>query len=357
MRLRAALFAFVVAPLAAAAQAPLPKTGADYSAIDEFYRMAALLSSGAEPTEAQWKTLLATPGYRLVQVDNPGIRARIELAFKPSLAARRDSVLKTNGDLAGIVEHLRRTVTERDAIVAMRAKLERTLHDSIAVALARTAKFLPKGTIDRMPVPLIGFAPFADDGYSMEEGVLCDPLEVKENGIVELLAHELHHSYGGAITRTLTRPEIMAMKTVPPYVPVYATILHLRNEGMADQIDKPYPFVAKDTVYAKRYNAAYARTPVVLRAFDSLLVALPANPRLAGRASGLFYSNGHPNGAYMGRTIVETFGVDSLLPAATNPFAFLWAYASAEAKRGNPPPFSPQATALLREMEKVYLKP
>ena len=93
--------------------------------------------------------------------------------------------------------HLRHTVTERDAIAAMRAKLERTLGDSIAVALTRTAKFLPKGTIERHTRPLIAFAPFADDGYSMDEGVLCDPLEVKENGIVDLLAHEFHHSYGG----------------------------------------------------------------------------------------------------------------------------------------------------------------
>jgi hypothetical protein len=38
----------------------------------------------------------------------------------------------------------------------------------------------------------------------------------------------------------------------------------------------------------------------------------------------------------------------------TNPFAFLRTYAAAEAKRGNPPPFSPKAVTLLDALERKY---
>ena len=45
------------------------------------------------------------------------------------------------------------------------------------------------------------------------------------------------------------------------------------------------------------------------------------------------------------------------MPAIYNPFAFVRAYASAERKRGNPPPFSPKAIELLSAMEKRYVNP
>jgi hypothetical protein len=343
--------------LAQTARPALPNTGVDYSAVDEFYTIVAILSRGGDPTEAQWQALRATPGYRLVEIDNPGIRARLELAFKPSLAARRDSVIRADGELAGTVAHLRREAVERDAVAALRAKLERTLADSVATASARTAKYLPKGTMERAPTPLIAFAPFDDDGYSTVSGIVVDPLNVIEYGIVDLLAHELHHSYVDYGSRTLGFDELRAMRPPPPYPAVFGALRHLRNEGIADQIDKPYPFVDKDTARARRYNVAYVRTPAVLRVFDSVIVALPQNPLAARRLQNLFYSNGHPNGAYMARTIVETFGVDSLMPAVGNPFALVWTYAAAEAKRGHPPPLSPEAMTILKTMEKAYLKP
>ena len=59
----------------------------------------------------------------------------------------------------------------------------------------------------------------------------------------------------------------------------------------------------------------------------------------------------------MAREIYETFGVDSLYPGESNLFAFWRTYAEAEAKRGNPPPYSPKAVALLDTLEKMYLRP
>ncbi|HEY2163093.1 MAG TPA: DUF5700 domain-containing putative Zn-dependent protease, partial [Gemmatimonadaceae bacterium] len=68
-------------------------------------------------------------------------------------------------------------------------------------------------------------------------------------------------------------------------------------------------------------------------------------------------SNGHPNGAFMAREIVETFGVDSLFPGLYDPVAFARTYASAERKRGNPPPFSEKTLRLFDAMAVRFARP
>src|SRR5262249_25156221 len=111
--------------------------------------------------------------------------------------------------------------------------------------------------------------------------------------------------------------------------------------------------------YAKRYNEAYARTPEVIRSIDSaLVVAADDSTKLrevGRRVQDLLPSAGHYNGSYVAREILETFGVDSLYPGVSNQFAFLRAYAAAEKRRGNPPPFSPKAVAFLDALENKYL--
>jgi hypothetical protein len=345
---------------AQAAPSPLPKTGVDYSAIDLFYRTAGILSSDADPTEEQWSALFATPGYRLVLQQNRGFRQLLLVAFKPSRKATRDSVLASDSDAMLLLRHLTRAYALRDAMMPTRAGLEKTLADSIAHSVRAAAKFLPPNTVETRTVPFIAFAVFANDGYALDGGILLDLLNVHENGVSELLAHELHHVYTSSIDRTI-RPGTGA----PPYdVWLASPIMHLRTEGIADLIDKTYPLPVVSGAlswYAPRYNDVYAKTPQILRTIDSLLVVVrddSTKAQAAGqRARSLLWSNSHPNGAYMARAILTTFGVDSLLPGVSNPFAFVRAYAAAEVKRGNPPPFSPKAVEMLGLMEQRYIKP
>jgi len=340
-------------------EAPYPKTGVDYSGIDEFYKIADILAKDASPTEAQWKALMATPGYRLVEIDNEGIRGRIELALKPSLKAKRDAALKGDDDQPRVLQHLIRAVQERAAVLKTRDALVRTMSDSIAAAKPRTARFLPKGTVEQFPTPFIGFAIFSDDGYAEEPGILLDPLYVNDNGVVDLLAHEFHHSFSAMIDHTKRRSDFSAP---PANLQLFMAVFHLRNEGIADQVDKTYPLPPNPKMewYPARYNAAYAKTPAQIHSFDSLLTVVAEHPeqgRVAGqRANGLFWSNGHPNGAYMAREIVETFGIDSLMPGVYNPVAFLRMYAAAEVKRGNPPPFSATSLKALAVLEGVFVR-
>jgi hypothetical protein len=108
----------------------------------------------------------------------------------------------------------------------------------------------------------------------------------------------------------------------------------------------------------KRYNEEYAHTPATLHTVDSLL-ALAADDSAQLRAVGtriiqLLWSGGHPTGAYMARTIGETFGVDSIFPAVYSPAAFLGTYAAAERKRGNPAPFSVAGMRVIDDLERRY---
>lgn len=138
----------------------------------------------------------------------------------------------------------------------------------------------------------------------------------------------------------------------------------LRNEGIADLVDKPYPLMAKSTAmaeYAKSYNDTYARTPAIVRSIDSLIaIAARDSTKLqssAQAARAILPWNAHPTGAYMARTVYEAFGVDSLFPAIGNPFAFLRLFREAEAKQGRTPPFSAVTIAWLDSLEKRYIQP
>ena len=101
--------------------------------------------------------------------------------------------------------------------------------------------------------------------------------------------------------------------------------------------------------YTSAYNAAYDATPAKLHVLDSLLVAAAADSTVANaaadKARALLPYNSHPNGAYMARTILETFGADSLIVGVYSPFRFIRVFRAAEAKRGGPPSFSPAAVA------------
>jgi hypothetical protein len=225
-----------------------------------------------------------------------------------------------------------------------------------AVALA--ARFLPPHATEGKDPPLVAFALFRDDAYSLGPlGVIVDLDNVsEEGGLTLLLAHEFHHSYLSALSKI---PRLIADQ---PAAILVNALSNMRNEGIADLIDKPYPLSYPNSPglsrYAQRYNEAYARTPAVLHSIDSALVvaaddSMQLRP-VGRRVQTLLPSSGHYNGSYVAREIYETFGVDSLFPGVTNPFAFLRTYAAAEAKRGNPPPFSPKAVTLLDALERKY---
>jgi len=68
----------------------------------------------------------------------------------------------------------------------------------------------------------------------------------------------------------------------------------------------------------------------------------------------LFWSNGHPNGAYVAREVADTFGTDSLRAAALDPAALLRMYSEAEVRHGRPDPLSMGTWRVVRRLESRY---
>jgi hypothetical protein len=349
-----AVEAQAVAPAATAAGAP---AGLDFSGVRRFWAVAATLSRDAEPTEADWAALVSTPGYRLALVNlGPGLRDDIDLALKPSRRVERERVLAAGGERADVLRHLALAWDDRADLARFGDSLARSAVIPEAVALA--ARLLPPGATRSGAPPPVAVAIFRDDGYSLPGGIVIDLLNVRRVRLAENLGHEFHHSYVNHLARPLPPGSDTA------YDAALRTALYdLRNEGIADLIDKRHPFVSPNpglASYAARYNAEYARTPALMPRLDSILAAAGAGPQQAA-AGGmtmqmLFWSNGHPNGAYIAREIQETFGADSLRAAALDPAEFLRLFGEAERAHGRADPLSAAAWAEIDRLDARYWK-
>jgi hypothetical protein len=338
---------------------PLPRTGIDFSGVDAFWHVADVLAADREPSEPEWTALFRTVGYRLAIRYAPTMRSDLEIALRPSRRATRDSLARTSSDLfPKRAVYLSHVYADRVALAALRDSIAKA--PPLERARSLTSRFLPPHATEGKSLPLVAFAFFTDDAYPVgAEAILVDLEHVRRGSdLTLLLAHEFHHAFVADLS-ALTFPSGR-----DPSVTLVRALSAARNEGVADLIDKPYPLIRKGPAgeaYAKLYNAAYARTSAVIRSIDSaLVVAADDSTKLeevGARVTQLLPSGGHFNGSYVAREIDETFGVDSLFPGLANPFAFWRAYAEAEVKRGNPPPFSPKAVALLNALERKYTAP
>ena len=101
---------------------------------------------------------------------------------------------------------------------------------------------------------------FKDDAFSSSGVIVVDLMIAHGDVLVPILAHEFHHSFVNRLSSFVPSAGAEGKSL--------ADLLYtMRNEGIADLIDKPYPFkpfMASFADYAERYNAEYARTPIVL---------------------------------------------------------------------------------------------
>lgn len=327
---------------------PMPIGPVDWSSVDEFWRMVDTLSRGIDPQRSQWRALMATPGYRIAMISHPEIQRLIDITFRPSRRAERDSILRRHTEDSATIAHLMDVGAARAELVRFRAQLEPHVLDTIAAAVKNAARFLPPGGADHV-TPLVTITFFAEDGYSQQPGIVLDLYHVRDNGLTDFLSHEFHHAFASRFDRVRA--------PAGAYARLYQPLRALRSEGIADMIDKPHPLTGPPSMqwYVTAYNTAYDATPARLKTLDSLLVAAAADSSVANSAADkartLLPYNSHPNGAYMARTILETFGVDSLIAGVYSPFRFIRLYAAAERKRGHAPPFSAASLALFDAFE------
>jgi hypothetical protein len=334
----------------------MPTSGLDFSGIDRFWRVVDTLTADREPSEALWHSMFVTPGYRLSFFNVQPLRSDYELAFRPSRAHERDSILARKGDDADRLSHLGRAIAQRGELERFRDSLERT--PVTRQALALTARFLPPGITRASTPPFVAFAVFREDAYATGPRTVCvDLIRALDGGLDVLLAHEFHHTFLYAITRVPIVSDDSADGLL------MNSLTAVRAEGLADLIDKPSLLAAPPpelASYAKRYVRERDSAAVTLRAIDAILAHASHDSvslRNTGkRVAALLWSGGHPVGGYMARRIVDTFGVDSIFPGAYSPFAFFRTYVAAERVHGAAPPFSDQTNALLAWEEERYTR-
>ena len=131
----------------------------DFSGVEKFLELTALLEQDKEPTAEQWDQLFATPGYAVLiknEFRKDFFIERFKLAFMPSKKAELDAKLKQEkGFWAQFLPHYARTRKQRKEIERQIRKLKTMSFVQAAVEEAR--KFLPDFEINLQFFPLVIF--------------------------------------------------------------------------------------------------------------------------------------------------------------------------------------------------------
>lgn len=330
-------------------------THVDFSGVEKFLELTALLEKDREPTQEQWDDLFATPGYKILvlrEFNKDFLIDRFKLAFMPSKQGERDAKLKEEkGFWAKFLPHYIRAKNQRKLIESQIAELKEL--DFMRSALEETRKFLPDMPVEEYP-PL-SFVIFGPDarGYMP---VVVDVLYAydQKDFLVSFIAHEFHHYY---------RNQYFPYSQDQTFIWV---IDQIQGEGIADQINIGKWFFDKNLYpkYAEKnrvYLEWYAKSPEIIREMGSLFEEAVDHPEkkieLGQQLRAIIPLSGHPTGFYMANIIIEEIGKDPLVVGIGNPFAFFRLYKQAADKKGGKiPSFSEKAIRFIRELEERYIR-
>ena len=317
---------------------------ADFSGLDRFLELTAVLEKDKEPAKEQWDALFATPGYAVLlrnEFQKDYFVERFRLAFMPSRAeALKEQMKKDTGLRAKILPHYVRVKAVRGAIERWRA--EQRPDEVYAEAARKAGSLLPEGAVSGLPD--ISFVIFAPDSRGYDPVVL-DVLYCMDKGgaLADLVGHEFHHYYRNRFV-DLTQDQT-----------TLGFLNQIHAEGIADLIDKA-SWIRKPEAGLTPDEAAFVKlyrdTPAVFRIIDDLLI------RMSGMRTGRWSlgndlrkavpQSGHPTGLFMAMLIDEEVGREALVGVAVDPFGFFRLYQQAAVKRGGETPrFSDKALAFL----------
>lgn len=327
----------------------------DFSGVEKFLKLTALLEKDQEPTEEQWDDLFATPGYKILllrEFRRDFFIERFKLAFMPSKKEALESKMKQEkGFWAQFLRHYVRAKKQRSLIEEQVARLKAL--DFMKEALEETREFLPDLPIEEYP-PL-SFVVFGPDarGYMP---VVVDVLYAydQKDFFISFIAHEFHHYY-----RNLHFPYAQDQSFI-------WVIDQVQGEGIADQINIGKWFHDKNLYlqYAEKkkgYLDWYAKSPQIIREMGSLFEAAYDHPEkkmeYGQQLKALVPLSGHPTGFYMANLIIEQLGKEILIKDIANPFAFFRLYKqAADKKAGDVATFSEKAIRFIRSLEERYIR-
>lgn len=333
----------------------------DFSGIDAFWEVLALLEMDKSPSAERWSILLDTPGYRALtksEFDRSFFKENFELAFMPSREEDLAAAL-VGGKTAPYLDHYVQVKERREELERQVEHLKETI--DIEEIIKRVRDYLPRQEEVPADAP-VAFVIFANDGRGYDP-IVIDLLASMTWDFEPYLAHELHHWYRN---RQLSfDPERLNSADGE----LVWTLNQIQAEGMADQLDKrswivdPTGRPSKSEDYVRRYRASLEATPELLETLDSLLIRYgkaheSERSALSKEISELVPMSGHPTGFYLADLILEQLGLEALRQDVGNPFAFIRSFNQAAEKAGrNEIALSPGAMKVLSEMEGALPRP
>jgi len=343
----------------------------DFSGIEQFLSITALLMKEQEPSEAQWDELFATSGYRTLREHEPGyspkfFKNRFNLVFRPSLRSRLEARLEQldqrratswyDGMEYRVLRHYCRVRDARSELLQYCKSFRKSALYGDARRLA--AGYLPAGSMKRHAgFSFLIFAPDAR-GYSP---ILLDLGRVMfHTNPAGLIAHEMHHYYIQKLW------QFNASDVDEGDHRLLYALGQIYKEGIADQIDKPALHYGGghaeilEEESSREYHRLVENTPELLRKLDRILSDMAEHPEkryeLGRRFAASVPRSGHPTGFYMARTIIEVLGKKALVEDAGNPFAFVRKFHRAAGKKGPAcGSFSDAAMSVVKRLEKKYV--
>lgn len=297
------------------------------------------ICSGIDIDEETWERLFDTEGYRKYLTTSRRdvlcllIKEAIVLAYSPGRGAERDSLLLQTPDANDFQTLMSQNICN---LAGRRDEARQFLRETDFPGLLSRAnrlvkKYLPKravsGEVNLNDLYLICTIP---DASVRDHSVLLDlnlAMDMTEDEIVQLLAHEFFHNYRESVV------------TDEPGDSFWKIFNCFEDEGIADLIDKGEHPEAMYTRYGASFEALYLHeyqnASSTMQKLDSLLPVYKANPVEGeyGPVADLLVFNGHPTGYYMTRLICEEGLQKDLIDAFDSPATFAELYNEAASRK------------------------
>ncbi|MET4074078.1 DUF5700 domain-containing putative Zn-dependent protease [Hymenobacter sp. UYCo722] len=324
-------------------------------AVTRYWEITDGLRQNKPLTDQVWLDFLEIPGNKLYvrgiysAADLVFYRKVMEVVYMP----RYDSLRRAKLDAQVWYYLVVNDYKEREP--AYRRYVASLTQNAVAVDLMYQNAYaqLPPANRTRVRDLKLYYEALGNDATSQDEGIiyslrgLLDASEVKP-GILE--GHEMYH-------------QLQPHRDFGPIAPDDQALLYfmtsMRNEGIADQIDKAPTMALPDDPRGIR-DWLMTPAPHFIHCLDS---AIQVRARGGAAASLRWYrqlsngSNGHLPGFFMSSAIVRNGYGRQMIAQSDNPFAFVLLYQKAAKKdKTQLPRFSETAIRYLKELERKYIK-
>lgn len=297
------------------------------------------IGSGEKVEEETWVRLFESDGYAKYLSTKRGaalssmIKEAMMLAFSADRRAEADSLMwvtpNANDYQTVMCRNFYALAGRKDE--AVRFMNQKDFPSMLSQANQLVREYLPKRAVRKdallNDLYLICTIP---DASVRNHSVLLDlnlAMDMTDDEVVQMLAHEFFHNYRGATLKRVVRDSFWRLFN------------SFEDEGIADLIDKgDHP----ETMYARYGDAMkalyldqYQNASATLRQVDSLLTVYQTNP-VEGEyvpVANLLVFNGHPTGYYMTRLIREEGLMKELIQVFDSPAAFAELYNKAAMRK------------------------